>query len=79
MAEENFKLPGSSYSELVKIIRAYGYARDEAALKDVADRAAISRSQVSRNNGFLVSIGILSAGKKIANYGRTQVSTNLRF
>ena len=64
MAEETFKLPGSSYAELVKIIRAYGHAPDESVPKDIADRSGVSPSQVSRNNAFLVSIGILSGGKK---------------
>lgn len=64
MAEEGFKLPGSSYAELVKIIRAYGHSPDEAAPKDVADRAAIDPTQVSRNNGFLLSVGIVEGGNK---------------
>ena len=64
MADERFKLPGSSYAELVKIIRAYGHAPDEAVPKDVADRAGMDPTQVSRNNGFLVSVGVLSGGNK---------------
>ncbi len=64
MTEESFKFPGSSYAELVKIIRAYGHAPDDAVPKDVADRAGMDPTQVSRNNGFLLSIGILSGGKR---------------
>jgi hypothetical protein len=64
MADEVFKLPGSSYTELVKIIRAYGHAPDEAVPKDVADRASMDPTQVSRNNGFLLSIDVISGGKK---------------
>jgi hypothetical protein len=63
MPEERFKLPGSSYSQLVKIIRAYGHASDNVAPKAVADRAAVDQTEVSRNNGFLVSVGILEGGK----------------
>lgn len=64
MADEVFKLPGSSYSEIAKIIRAYGHAHDEATLDDVASRAAVDKTFVSRNNGFLISLGILFGGKK---------------
>ncbi len=72
MADEAFKLPGSSYAELVKIIRAYGHAPDEATPKDVADRAAVDPTVVSRNNGFLVSVGIVEGGnkKKLTSRGR---------
>jgi hypothetical protein len=64
MNQESFKLPGSSYQELAKIIRAYGHAPDDAVPKDVADRAGIDSTVVSRNNAFLVSVGILTAGKR---------------
>jgi hypothetical protein len=64
MADEVFKLPGSSYAEIAKIIRAYGHAHDEATLDDVASRAAVDKTFVSRNNGFLISLGILFGGKK---------------
>lgn len=64
MADDGFKLPGSSYSELVKIARAYAYTPDDAVPKDVADRAGMDPTQVSRNNGFFVSIGVLAGGKK---------------
>jgi len=64
VAEDGFKLPGSSYAELAKIVRAYGHAPDEATPKDVADRAAIDPTQVSRNNGFLLSVGIVEGGNK---------------
>jgi hypothetical protein len=64
VADDTFKLPGSSYSELVKIIRAYGHAPDDAVPKDVGDRAGMDPTIVSRNNAFLVSVGILTAGKK---------------
>jgi hypothetical protein len=72
VADEGFKLPGSSYGELAKIIRAYGDAPEEAALKDVADRAAIDQTVVSRNNGFLLSVGIVEGGnkKKLTSRGR---------
>jgi hypothetical protein len=66
MAEREFRLPGSSYEELVNIIVAYG-TRDEAARPgDVGKLDAVHQSSVSRNNGFLTEIGVLQGeGKKL--------------
>ncbi len=51
MAEREFRLPGSSYEELVNIIVAYG-TRDEAAGPgDVGKLDAVHQTSVSRNNG----------------------------
>lgn len=63
MTEETFRLPKSSYDELVKIIRAYGNAGNEATLSDVAHRAAIDTTIISRNNAFLISVGVIGGGK----------------
>lgn len=73
MAEDIFRLPGSSYLELAKIIRAYGHAPDGASPKQVADRAAIDPTQVSRNNAFLLSVGIIEGGrsKSLTERGRS--------
>jgi len=64
MAEREFRLPGSSYEELVNIIVAYG-TRDEAARPgDVGKLNAVHQSSVSRSNGFLTEIGILQGETK---------------
>jgi hypothetical protein len=64
MAEREFRLPGSSYEELVNIIVAYG-TRDEAASPgDVGKLDAVHQSSVSRNNGFLTEIGVLQGDSK---------------
>jgi hypothetical protein len=64
MAEREFRLPGSSYEELVNIIVAYG-TRDEAARPgDVGKLDAVHQSSVSRNNGFLTEIGVLQGESK---------------
>jgi hypothetical protein len=64
MAEREFRLPGSSYEELVNIIVAYG-TRDEAARPgDVSKLDSVHQSSVSRNNGFLSEIGILQGESK---------------
>lgn len=76
MADDGFKLPGSSYAELVKIIRAYAHAPTEASPKEVADRAAIDKTQVSRNNGFLVSVGVLEGGNKKSLTSRGRALAN---
>ena len=64
MAEREFRLPGSSYEELVNIIVAYG-TRDEAARPgDVSKLDSVHQSSVSRNNGFLTQIGVLQGESK---------------
>src|SRR5580704_2597192 len=63
MTEETFRLPKSSYDELVKIVRAYGGTGDAANLDDVAQTAAMDKTIVSRNNAFLISMGIIAGGK----------------
>ena len=64
MAEREFRLPGSSYEELVNIIVAYG-TRDEAARPgDVGKLDSVHQSSVSRNNGFLAQIGVLQGESK---------------
>ena len=73
MAEREFRLPGSSYEELVNIIVAYG-TRDEAAKPgDVGKLDSVHQSSVSRNNGFLTEIGILQGESKklITRRGRS--------
>jgi hypothetical protein len=72
MAEREFRLPGSSYEELVNIIVAYG-TRDEAARPgDVGKLDAVHQSSVSRNNSFLTEIGVLQGESKklITRQGR---------
>jgi hypothetical protein len=63
MAEETFRLPKSSYDELVKIIQAYGNSSQAATLDEVAQTSAMDKTIISRNNAFLVSIGIIEGGK----------------
>lgn len=73
MAEREFRLPGSSYEEIVNIIVAYG-TRDEAARAgDVGKLDSVHQSSVSRNNAFLTEIGVLQGESKklITRRGRT--------
>ena len=63
---ENYKLPGSSYEEFVKIVKAYatGKVGVPMSLDAVAQTAGMDKTIVSRNNGFLVQLGLISDGNK---------------
>lgn len=65
---ELFKLPSSSYDELVKIIKAYGREKEGVllSLDDVTQTTGVPRTGVSGNNGFLVQVGIITEGNKKA-------------
>ena len=53
---EVFKLPGSSYEEITKIIRAYSNVKSGQALSlaDLAQMSGMDKTIISRNNGFLL-------------------------
>lgn len=64
MAERQFRLPGSTYEEIVNIIVAYG-TRDEAARAgDVGKLDSVHQTSVSRSKGFLTEIGVLQGESK---------------
>ena len=62
---DTIKLPGSSYTEIIKIIKAYGSCKEgqSATLDELVQRSSIDRTVISRNNGFLNSMGLISDGK----------------
>ncbi|NOS82835.1 MAG: hypothetical protein HOP32_14765 [Nitrospira sp.] len=64
MTEESFRLPQSSYGELVKIIKGYGAHNAEAVPDDISKVTGLHPTIVSRNNAFLVGINIVQGGKK---------------
>ena len=64
MAEEKFKLPGSSYEQLRKIIIAYGNTKGDSSIDDIAKLSGISKFIVSKNNQFMISSNIISGGNK---------------
>jgi hypothetical protein len=80
MTEDIFRLPKSSYDELVKIVQAYGSSGEAASLDEVAQTAVMDRTIISRNNAFLVSVGIIGGGraKGITEKGR-QLSQALQY
>ncbi len=63
---EIFKLPGSSYEEVVKIIKAYGMGKVgvPVSLDEIAQTISMDKTIVSRNNGFLVQMQLISEGNK---------------
>lgn len=64
MAEEEFKLPGSSLEEIEKILEAHGQRDKPASNEDIAKLAGVSTSTVSRNNRFLITVGLIKEGQK---------------
>ena len=65
---ETFKLPASSYEELIKVIQAYSSEREGTllSLDDLSKSTGMPRTVVSSNNGFLVQIGLITEGNKKA-------------
>jgi hypothetical protein len=63
---DTFKLPGSSYEELTKIIKAYASGKEgqPQTLDAIAQSTGMDRTVVSRNNGFLMQMELLSEGNK---------------
>lgn len=74
MSKDNeFKLPGSGYEVVCKVLHAYVLCgKGKASLGDVAAKAGLDSTMVSRNNGFLLSIGALQGGrdKELTGSGR---------
>ena len=67
--EKKLALPGNGYDVIAKILQAYvlsGGGEKALSLDAVASRGGIHPTQVSRNTGFLVSIGLLTGGKSKA-------------
>jgi hypothetical protein len=64
MADDKFKLPQSSYEELTKIIKSYGHFTEPADLTELSKLSSLHTTIVSRNNGFLIAIGILEPGSR---------------
>ena len=61
---EEFKLPASSYEELIKIIKAYGQAKENhTSLGELQKLCGVPSTQISRNSGFLLAVNITEGGK----------------
>jgi len=64
MADETFKLPRSSYDELVKIVKAYGRFTEPVSLDEVSRLIGVNPTLISGNSGFLTGIGVLETGSR---------------
>jgi hypothetical protein len=58
-----FKLPGSSYEELAKIVAAYSGVTGEVGPADIGKLVGVHQTTISRNNGFLSAIGLIEEAK----------------
>lgn len=69
---DRFKLPGSSLDEVFKVVQGYFSFGRTASLSDIAKNTGMHESSISRNVGFLLSIGILQGGrdKSITDLGK---------
>lgn len=63
MSDDKFKLPLSSYDELVKFIKAYSHVTKPTELGEISKLTGVATPNISRNVGFFVATGILEGGK----------------
>ncbi len=63
MTDDTFKLPGSSYDELCRIIQGYGKLNKPSPLDDISQIVKMNPTVISRNNAFLIATGIIDAGR----------------
>lgn len=73
MAKAGIRIPGSSFGELEKIIMGYAGFDNAVSLDVIAKRVGKAGTSISRNNPFLLQIGLLEGGrdKKITPLGAT--------
>lgn len=64
--ENGFKLPGSSLDEVFKIVQGYATVGKLASLSDISKNTGMHVTAISKNVGFLLSLGILEGGKNKA-------------
>lgn len=61
---DKLDLPYNGYDVISKILHAYALCGSKpVSLDEVASKAGMDRTVVSRNNGFLSSLGLISGGK----------------
>lgn len=71
---DRFRLPGSSLDEVFKIVQGYANIGKAASLGDVAKNTGMHETSISRNVGFLLSLGILEGGR---NKSPTEIGKRL--
>ena len=60
-SNDKFKLPGSSLDEVFKVIQGYATIDRPASLADIAKATGMHETSISKNVGFLLSLGCLKA------------------
>ena len=60
---DRFKLPGSSLDEVFKVVQGYATFGKTASLADIAKNTGMHSTSISKNVGFLLSLGILEGGQ----------------
>ena len=64
--DDRFKLPGSSLDEVFKVVQGYANFDKPASLSDIAKATGMHETSISRNVGFLLSLGLLQGGRSKA-------------
>lgn len=60
---DSFKLPGSSLDEVFKVVQGYTTFGKPASLSDISKTTGMHETNISRNVGFLLSLGVLQGGR----------------
>lgn len=63
MADDVFKLPGSSFETVCKVIMSYTQVGNKTGLSEIAKIMGTDPTTVSRNISFLVAVGLLEGGR----------------
>lgn len=64
MSEESFRLPASSYEELIKVIKAYASVQQPVSLDEVSHRTGLNKTVISKNHAFLNAVGLVEGTTK---------------
>ena len=62
-SNDKFKLPGSSLEEVFKVVQGYATIDKPASLADIAKATGMHETSISKNVGFLLSMGVLEGGR----------------
>ena len=62
-SNDKFKLPGSSLEEVFKVVQGYATIGKPASLADIAKATGMHETSISKNVGFLLSMGVLEGGR----------------
>ena len=65
-SNDKFKLPGSSLDEVFKVVQGYATIDKPASLADIAKATGMHHTSISKNVGFLLSMGVLEGGQSKA-------------